>query len=233
MPKLNDKEISTRLQEIFTEKRPKSERAFALAINADPSYFAKVMKAERPIPESMLDGLASAFQVNREWLLFGKGKKYVQNVPRENISESSIHDYRDELISSLKRENARLQKDLDLSLGELRHNILLTRAMSETTQEMLVEYQAGKNRKRFEELIDTVSTKNVERYKTLKEEAILVTWASNAWAGFVRTRFHRRLIFISISEVRALRLPNRQVAVEQSEDNVFSKILLKIVVIII
>jgi transcriptional regulator with XRE-family HTH domain len=105
---------------------------------------------------------------------------YEQNVPHETMAEEEeleITGYREKYIESLKRErdalereNKRLQKDLDLSLGELRHNILLARAVSETTQELVVEYLEKGNKKKIVELIDTVGIKNLERYQKLKEE---------------------------------------------------------------
>jgi transcriptional regulator with XRE-family HTH domain len=67
-------------------------------------------------------------------------------------------------------EKAELKRLLDLSLGELRHNILLTRAISETTQEMIAAFQAGKNKKMYAEILDNASIANVEKYKKLKEE---------------------------------------------------------------
>lgn len=79
-------------------------------------------------------------------------------------------EFKEKYIQSLEKEVARLQKNLDLSLGELRHNVLLTRAVAETTQEMVSEFQAGKNKKLLEQILDNASIRNVEKYKKLKEE---------------------------------------------------------------
>lgn len=103
---------------------------------------------------------------------YDKFPKSIPKVSRETVNEAPA-DYmstKDDLIAALKRENARLQKDLDLSLGELRHNVLLTRAMSETTQELLIELLVKQNKKSWDDLAADVGIKNGEKYVKLKEE---------------------------------------------------------------
>jgi hypothetical protein len=95
---------------------------------------------------------------------------HVKHVSGINLVQEPTGDYKDKYIASLERENARLQRDLDLSLGELRHNSLLTRAMLETTQELLFEVLAGKNKKLYAEIADSASIRNGEKYQRLKEE---------------------------------------------------------------
>lgn len=74
------------------------------------------------------------------------------------------------IIELLERENKRLQKDLDLSLGELRHNILLTRAIASTNQDLLIEILA-KQRKVDPDLVFGEANKLfAEYYKKMKEE---------------------------------------------------------------
>lgn len=73
-------------------------------------------------------------------------------------------------IELLERENKRLQRDLDISLGELRHNSLLARAVSETNQELLVELIAGLRKQKYETVALQVRTANGEKYQRMKEE---------------------------------------------------------------
>jgi|GEM_PF-2658034 len=101
--------------------------------------------------------------------LFQNHKKGINIFDRPTEADS-VFDYKEKYIAALERENARLQRDLDLSLGELRHNVLLQRAVAETTQELLVEVLAKQRKMTQEELSYTVSTMNVEKYQTLKEE---------------------------------------------------------------
>lgn len=86
-------------------------------------------------------------------------------------------DFRDRLISSLEREkkllereNERLNRDLDLSLGEVRHNLLLSRAIAETNQNLLIELLAKQRKVRPDELAVEVGKENGEKYKSMKEE---------------------------------------------------------------
>lgn len=81
---------------------------------------------------------------------------------------------KDELIAALKRENSRLQKDLDFSLGALRHNALLARAVAETNQDLLIELLAKQRKQDFDSIAVEVGKENHEKYEKLKEEGILV-----------------------------------------------------------
>lgn len=103
---------------------------------------------------------------------YEKFPKSVKNVSRETeVSDpGSQYGYKDKYIQSLERENARLQKDLDLSLGELRHNILLSRAIGETNQQLLIEVLAKQRRKEFDFVALEVNKVNGENYKKMKEE---------------------------------------------------------------
>lgn len=119
------------------------------------------------------------FQKLMEWL---DGK--LENVPRdtqhkvlrdpdvEYIQEASISPdiLTGKLLASMEREISRLQKDLDLSLGEMRHNILMTRAMQMTTQDLLVELLAKQSKKDPGLVGADVGIKNGENYLKLKEE---------------------------------------------------------------
>lgn len=57
----------------------------------------------------------------------------------------------------------------NINLSELRHNILLGRAMRETTQELLIELLTKQRKKTRKEIVAQVGTKNGEKYQRLKE----------------------------------------------------------------
>lgn len=80
---VNDQDIANRLKEVIKEKRIKSTRAFALSIDVDPSYMAKVLKCERSITETTVDAIAEKYNILPDWLLWGKGAKYGQPAPHE------------------------------------------------------------------------------------------------------------------------------------------------------
>lgn len=99
------------------------------------------------------------------------GELFVSHESGINIAMSAKEgDFRGKYIESLERENKRLQHDLDISLGELRHNSLLARAVSETNQELLVELIAGLRKQKYETVALQVRTANGEKYQRMKEE---------------------------------------------------------------
>lgn len=80
---VNDQDIANRLKEVIKEKRIKSTRAFALSIDVDPSYMAKVLKCERSVTETTVKAIADKYSIRPDWLLWGKGEKYGQSEPHE------------------------------------------------------------------------------------------------------------------------------------------------------
>lgn len=76
---VNHKEAKKRLQELITDAKSKSVRAFALSVNIDPSLLAKVLSDQRVLTDSMVNSISSVYKVNRDWLLYGTGEKYGQN----------------------------------------------------------------------------------------------------------------------------------------------------------
>jgi transcriptional regulator with XRE-family HTH domain len=78
-------------------------------------------------------------------------------------------DFRDKYIASLERENERIQRDLDVNLSELKDNILLIRAMSETTQELLISILAKQSKKDLDSIAGDVGKANGEKFRKLKE----------------------------------------------------------------
>lgn len=118
--------------------------------DTDPSDTGDVQKVE------------SYFGVSLPGLKSLKNFDFVE-FPRGN-------DMSEKYIKAIERERNRLEKDLDLSLGELRHNVLLSRAIAETNQEMLAELLAKQTKRPLAEELDSASIKSFERYTKLKEE---------------------------------------------------------------
>jgi hypothetical protein len=77
------------------------------------------------------------------------------------------------LIDALQHQNKDLQSKLDLSLGELRHSALLNRAISETTQDLVIRFLATQNKmtkKQQDDFSAEVGKENFAKYQKLKEE---------------------------------------------------------------
>lgn len=130
----------------------------------------KLSKATRSKVESALKTKWSDIE------RFVSGVNVYDNVSREITAmepEAPYGDIKDKLIASLEREVVRLKSDLDLSLGEMRHNILMNRAMQGVTQDLVIEVLAKQNKLSEEQLKDfraAVGIKNGESYLKLKEE---------------------------------------------------------------
>lgn len=74
MQPIDNKEVGDRLSEIMRINRVKSTRAFALSVGADPSFFAKIVKGERPLTESIGNEVAEKYGVSLDWLIEGVGE---------------------------------------------------------------------------------------------------------------------------------------------------------------
>jgi transcriptional regulator with XRE-family HTH domain len=81
-----DKEAAgKRLSEVIKDQGLNSAQ-FAEAINKDPSYLSKMENGKKGISGTYLKAIEGKYGVNRQWLLFGSGEKYGQNVPHETPS---------------------------------------------------------------------------------------------------------------------------------------------------
>lgn len=79
-------------------------------------------------------------------------------------------DDKELIIKLLQRENERLQRDLQLSLGELRHNILLTRAIVEVNQDCMIEILAKQRKMSISDVALEKNRANYEKFEILKAE---------------------------------------------------------------
>lgn len=98
-------------------------------------------------------------------------KDSITNVSRGTLAEEPETDYmvKNKYIASLERENERLRKDLNISLGGLRHNALLARAVAETNQQLLIELLVKQRKSDQTSVRLEVNRVNGENYKRMKE----------------------------------------------------------------
>lgn len=75
-----DKEaVSKRLKVVLQDLEIKNKRQFALAIDADVSYFSKAFEGKMALKESYAENIEKKFGINKEWLLYGEGKKKMES----------------------------------------------------------------------------------------------------------------------------------------------------------
>ena len=106
----DNKKIIERVSELMADQRPKSQRAFALSIDQDPSFFAKIVKGEKPITESVISSLASKYGANKDWIVSGRGPKYGP------AQDGTPPDYQAKYIGQLEKENKYLQDIVQTNL---------------------------------------------------------------------------------------------------------------------
>jgi hypothetical protein len=136
--------LSERLESIISEKRIKSSRAFALSINVDPSLFAKVLKGEREISDSMVKSISEKYNINPDWLLLGHGEKYGQS---PNFNEGLPEELQKTLPINIPRD----QQFVD---------IIQTKAMVKTLLHVLAEVKAKVEGRTKEEILNEIYEKN-------------------------------------------------------------------------
>ena len=77
-----------------------SQKIFAKSIFISTSYYACLESGHRKIKDSILDSISKIYNVNKEWLLTGKGGMYDTEPPDVKLEE---------LISIFKRLNGHFQ----------------------------------------------------------------------------------------------------------------------------
>jgi len=76
MDMYDKKEAGKRLMEVIKESGLNS-RQFAIKLNGDPSYLAKMEKGEKGISKTYLEAIEKLYGVSAQWLMFGTGGKTV------------------------------------------------------------------------------------------------------------------------------------------------------------
>lgn len=95
---------------------------------------------------------------------------FIRHSAGEDLRESVRPEFNVLLIRSQQREIKRLQDDLDLSLNELRRNIVVSLALAETNQNLLIELVAKQRKISVDILYEEVGKENGERALRIKED---------------------------------------------------------------
>lgn len=82
--------INERLK-ILLKELDISQRQFALKINLDPGYFSRIIQGKVQPPTRILLLIENIFNVNKEWLEYGKGEIFFNDklsLTKKQILES-------------------------------------------------------------------------------------------------------------------------------------------------
>lgn len=183
MIKLNDSEIAKRLKELKADKRLKSARAFALSIDADPSFFDKILKGEKSLTENYLSALVLKYGVNEKWILFGEGEKYRPNIPH-GTSKNEEQELLALLIELMKRQNVILERQtnnvekkverIDVNLDSVLVNQREILAMQTGYHDAILENLAAIRKVKPEVEIRNARKKGVENVTTMEKRGKLM-----------------------------------------------------------
>jgi len=77
------------------------------------------VKNDEEISQRVLNSIISGFNVNKDWLLHGKGKMFA-DAPKE---VASANPWKDEAYFAVKEENSVLKKELERLWQLLQHNM--------------------------------------------------------------------------------------------------------------
>lgn len=86
---LNNEEVGNRIVEL-QKKLNINSRQMAISIDGDASYLSKIEKGKKAISKTYIDALIEKHNVNKEWLLFGKGEMFGTNVPHGTKKDGQI-----------------------------------------------------------------------------------------------------------------------------------------------
>src|ERR1700744_2825094 len=89
MQSSDNKRVGERLLNIITHQRIKSKRAFAISIDADPSFMDKIIKGKATLTEKIAKKIADVYGINEEWLWSESGDMWNKKGPESNFIEKS------------------------------------------------------------------------------------------------------------------------------------------------
>jgi transcriptional regulator with XRE-family HTH domain len=79
-------EIRDRIREI-REKLNLTQRVFSKSIYLSPSFYGKVENGHRNANERIIELICNKYNVNKQWLLTGKGKQFESPPPDAELTQ--------------------------------------------------------------------------------------------------------------------------------------------------
>lgn len=108
--KAKEQEIAARIKQLRLDLGL-SQANFATKINLSGSLLIKVEAGTQAPSKTLLDNVISTWKVDRNWLIYGKGKM-AYKIPKPKI----FNPWKDTLVKELKEEITYLREALKLEL---------------------------------------------------------------------------------------------------------------------
>jgi len=148
-----------------------NSRKFAISLKIDPSYISKMEKGEKAISKKAMAKMHELYDVNLEWLMFGKGNLFRSVVPQGTAGtqhtaeqKTTIPDFKpsvSDYFELLKKHNDQLAHIIDTNLTALQkgnNHIMETAdtilAYQKSWVQMVAEIESRGDAKLKEELLD-------------------------------------------------------------------------------
>ena len=110
-----DTDLIGRIKSVMQEEKIKAS-SFSEKLGYNESSMSKILRGIRPVPASLIDAISAAYNVNKDWLLSGKGTMYKEEEKHEEKDAASSLI---ELAASLIKEVEALRQELKESINEV------------------------------------------------------------------------------------------------------------------
>lgn len=118
--------ICQRIAWLIDTKCDGNRSKFARSINITPAYAAQLYAGEREPSDRTISDVCRVFGVNKEWLLYGKGKKFL---PQSSAETEMIEKFLDDLDNPMRSTIVAIIKTY-MEMDEDGKNALMTFAKS-------------------------------------------------------------------------------------------------------
>ena len=110
-----DMNLINRIKDVM-EKENVRANTFAEELGYNQGSMSLTLNGKRPVPMSLVDAISSTYNVNKDWLLSGKGTMYKEEEKHEEKDAASSLI---ELAASLIKEVEALRQELKESINEV------------------------------------------------------------------------------------------------------------------
>lgn len=105
--------VAERITHLRTNITKQSQEKFASSINVSQAYLSQIEAGKRDITAALINNLLVAYQVNEEWLYYGKGKILSTELPYEKYEVKCNLSQQEEAKKRLKTAFSLRESDIE------------------------------------------------------------------------------------------------------------------------